>query len=129
MRASWMVVAACVLLASCAGSQRTFSEVTGARFNMAPAFRQPVVIVSVGGQTGWASGRMMVVDPGLQRVVVNSMPRGGFTGRTAEFELNIEPCTRYWINAQFPDNISLEFVPVIDHQERIPGCAMPAAKS
>ena len=67
----------------------------------------------------------MQVDPGVQRVVVTSRAHRGFRGRTAEFQLNVEPCTRYYINAQFANPVTPEFVPVIDHQERIAGCVWP----
>jgi hypothetical protein len=103
----------------------SYSEVVGDRFNQAPVDRRAVDIVSVGGTSGWANGSPVQVNPGLQRVVISSQNHRGFRGRTVAFELNVEPCTRYYINAQFANPVTPDFVPVIDHQETIAGCVWP----
>ena len=80
-------------------------------------------IVSVGGTSGWASGRPTMVEPGTHRIVVESLPRGGFRGgRTHAFTLTLAPCKRYYVNAQFAGAIGASFEPVVDEVESIPGC-------
>jgi hypothetical protein len=37
-------------------------------------------------------------------------------------KLNIEPCKRYYINAQFQDPVRPEWTPVVDEVEPIVGC-------
>ena len=57
-------------------------------------------------------------------VVVASFPHAGFPGgRQEEFVLDIEPCKRYYLNAQFESNLSPRFEIVVDQVETIPGCA------
>ena len=36
--------------------------------------------------------------------------------------LNVEPCKRYYINAQFKNTIATEWTPVIDYVETISLC-------
>ena len=88
------------------------------------ADRRAVEIVSGGGRTGWANNELMKVEPGRQRVVVASFPHAGFPGgRQEEFILDIEPCKRYYLNAQFESNLSPRFEIVVDQVETVPGCA------
>lgn len=125
MRTTLLILAASSLAASCASMTSSFSEVSGDRFNLAVENRRAVAIESVGNRPGWTNGAPVQVDPGPQRVVVSSLNHNGFRGRTVAFELNVEPCTRYFVNAQFENPITPQFVPVIDHQERIAGCVWP----
>ena len=125
MRTLLSVLAASVLAASCASMTTSFSEVSGDRFNQAPVDRRAVNIVSVGNTSGWANNSPVQVEPGLHRVVITSRNHRGFQGRTVAFDLNVEPCTRYYINAQFANPVTPDFVPVIDHQETIAGCVWP----
>ena len=129
MRTPLAVLAVSLLAASCASMTTSYSEVIGERYNLAPENRRAVDIVSVGGTSGWANGSAVQVDPGVQRVVVTSRAHRGFRGRTAEFQLNVEPCTRYYINAQFDTTITQQWTPVIDYVDTIAGCQVTPAKS
>lgn len=117
-----------MILAGCATMpQDPWSEVTGERYHVAIADRGPVNVVSIGGRSAWASGRPTMVEPGTHRIVVESLPHGGFRGgRTQAFELALEPCKRYHVNAQFESAISASYKPVVDAVIPIPGC--PAGK-
>ncbi len=124
MRHRVAVLALPALLAGCATWGPTWSEVTGRRFNLAVADRRAVEIVSVGGRTGWASNDMLKVEPGRQRVVVASLPHAGFPGgRQQDFVLDIEPCKRYYVNAQFENALAARFEPVVDEVQSIAGCS------
>ena len=125
MRIHLAVLTSSILVGSCASMTTSFSEVTGERFNLTPVDRRALTIESVGNVNGWTNGAPVQVEPGLHRVVVTAERHGGFRGRTVAFELNVEPCTRYYINAQFANPITPDFVPVIDHQETIAGCVWP----
>lgn len=129
MRNLAIVLTASLLGASCASMKTPYSEVLGDRFNVTIADRRAVDIVSVGRANGWAGGGPMQREPGVHRVVISSRSHGGFRGETVDFELKVEPCTRYYINAQFSNPITPSFVPVVDHQEPISGCARPTAKA
>jgi hypothetical protein len=90
---------------------------------MALEFRYPAVIVSVGKTNGWANGGDLIVDPGLQPVVIQARASRWFRRQdTNSIMVNVEPCKRYYVNAQFPDALSSEFTPVVDHVETIAGC-------
>ncbi|MFO1309044.1 MAG: hypothetical protein U1F64_11455 [Burkholderiales bacterium] len=124
MRLRFAVLAIPAVLAGCATWGPTWSEVTGRRFNLAVADRRAVEIVSVGEAGGWVNSDPLKVVPGRQRVVVASFPHAGFLGgRQQEFELDIKPCMRYYVNAQFESSISPRFEIVVDQVETIAGCA------
>jgi len=125
MRTPIVALAASVLTASCATMSTPYSEVTGDRFNVTIMDRRAVDIVSVGSASGWAGGAPVQVEPGLHRIVISSPRHGGFRGTTVDFELEVAPCTRYYVNAQFANPLSPQFVPVIDHEEPISGCVWP----
>ena len=42
--------------------------------------------------------------------------------------LNVEPCKRYYINAQFATTVTQGGRPVVDFVEPISGCQLPAKK-
>jgi hypothetical protein len=123
MRIRLALAAIPALVAGCTTMTTPWSEVTGERFHLAIADREAVNIVSVGGTSGWASGRPTMVEPGTHRIVVESLPRGGFRGgRTHAFTLTLAPCKRYYVNAQFAGAIGASFEPVVDEVESIAGC-------
>jgi hypothetical protein len=97
-----------------------WSEVTGLRYHRAIAERLPATLVSVGNQPVFMTPFM--VAPGTYRVTVESPRHDGFPGTVRDFELRIEPCRRYYINAQFAGPLGPEWRPVIDEIEPISGC-------
>jgi len=62
------------------------------------------------------------VAPGTYTIAVESPRHSGFAGSIQEMKLNIEPCKRYYINAQFQDPVRPEWTPVVDEAEPIAGC-------
>jgi hypothetical protein len=123
MRYRLAIVAIPALVAGCATTSAPWSEVIGERYHLAIADRAAVNIVSIGGRSAWASGQATMVEPGTHRIVVESLPHGGFRGgRTQAFDVTLEPCRRYFINAQFDSPISASFKPVVDAVEPIAGC-------
>ena len=62
------------------------------------------------------------VVPGTYTLAVESPRHSGFAGTIQDMKLTIEPCKRYYINAQFQDPVSPEWTPVVDEVEPIVGC-------
>ncbi len=123
-------IAAPLLLESCQTWGPTWSEITGARYNV-------TIIESSPGdhRHGRQPGRRspirasIKVTPGEHRLVVQG-PAPGWPGGPPlhVMMLNAEPCKRYYINAQFSTTITQEWTPVVDYVEQIAGCLVPAAK-
>ena len=98
----------------------TWSEVTGVRYNRVLADRWPARIVAVGDASVFTVP--FKVAPGTYTVVVESPRHSGFAGTLQEMRLDIKPCLRYYINAQFRDPVQPEWTPVVDEAEPIAGC-------
>ena len=117
-----------LLLAGCATWGPTWSEVTGQRFTRTNINRFPAIIESIDGGSAFVSDPIRI-QPGLRRVQLQgpsmAMGRAG-GGDLVNFELNAEPCKRYYLNAQMRNNLQTEFEPVIDFVETIAGCTVPA---
>jgi hypothetical protein len=117
-----MLAAGALALAatSCQTWGPTWSEVTGVRYNRTIADRWPARIVAVGNTSVFTMPYK--VAPGAYTVEVESPRHGGFAGTLQTFTLNIEPCKRYYLNAQFKDPVQPEWTPVVDEVEPIAGC-------
>ena len=127
LRRTFLLLILPAALAGCASSQPPWSVVTGQRYHAAAEHRFPAIIVSVGTTNGWPDGNDLQVSPGLQTVTIQARSSRWFRRMDERaFQLNVEPCKRYYVNAQFPDNLSSDFAPVVDHVETIPGCRVKA---
>ncbi len=115
-----------LLLTACQTWGPTWSEISGERVSHATANRRPAIIERIDDQGAFA-GHPIRVEPGKRRIVVQGpdfrRPGGG---TLQEFDLAVEPCKRYFINAQFDNPIEPSWKPVIDHVEPIAGCLVPA---
>ena len=69
---------------------------------------------------------LIKVDPGEHRLVVQG-PAPGWAGGPPlhVMMLNVEPCKRYYINAQFDNTITQQWAPVVDYVEPIGDCTVP----
>ena len=113
-----------ITLTSCQTWGPTWSEVTGVRYNRVIADRWPARIVAVGDSS--LLTMPYKVEPGTYTVVVESPRHSGFAGTLQEMRLDIKPCLRYYINAQFRDPVQPEWTPVVDEAEPIAGCRVGA---
>ena len=52
--------------------------------------------------------------------------RKGASGTNVTMQLDVEPCKRYYINAQFKSGIGAAWEPVIAKIEPIAGCKKPS---
>jgi hypothetical protein len=120
----FLVVPFC--LAGCQTWGPTWSELTGARYNRAIEYRLPTIITRVDDQGAFAS-QPIKVEPGMHMVRVQGTLPGwaGYTYR--EMNLDIQPCKRYYLNAQYENLINPNFTAVIDDVEEIAGCKVTVA--
>jgi hypothetical protein len=102
--------------------------VTGDRYNRAIMFRRPAIIERVDDQGAFVSNPIRIV-PGTRRLVLGApMPDWPGGSDLQVFTLDAQPCQRYYINAQFQNNVLREWSPVIDYVEGIAGCTVEPKK-
>jgi hypothetical protein len=106
-----------VVLPGCQTWGPTWSEVSGARYPTGEIhqYRRPAVIERVDDQGAFAQYPIKI-DPGTHRIVLE----------LKVLMLDAAPCKRYYLNAQFLNNIQPEWTPVIDYVEEIAGCKIEA---
>jgi hypothetical protein len=104
----------------------TWSEVTGQRYTRTTMNRMQAIVKSVDDDD--TTYRVTKIRPGDRLVRLQSPSRKGFQGTDQELRLTVEPCKRYYLNAQFDSGTSQNWQPVIDHVETIPGCKPGGAK-
>jgi hypothetical protein len=97
-----------------------WSEVTGTRYTRATMNRAPAIIKSVDGRN--YIDRIVKIEPGKRTVVVQSPNRKGWPGSNKTMAMEIAPCKRYYINAQFDSSVGPEWKPVVAYVETIAGC-------
>lgn len=119
-----LALSSALLVSGCQTWGPTWSELSGARYATGEIhqYRRPAVIERVDDQGAFAQYPVKI-DPGSHRIVLGG-PAPGWTGG-AELKvmmLEAAPCKRYYVNAQFLNNIQPEWTPVIDYVEDIAGC-------
>jgi len=124
------VFASVALLAGCQTWGPTWSEVTGARYNIPALNEGPTIINQLDGLSpGTAPGEAVKMAPGRHTLILQVVPPPSVTGLVdmEKTTLDVAPCTRYYINGRFDAATSTAWRPFIDKEERIPGCQLPAA--
>jgi len=110
-------------LAGCA-TQDGFAYLTGARWHRAELNTFDVQIISVDG-THYVERRNqpVMIDPGPRTIVVQGPPTAGFNyGEQRTLKLDVQPCTRYWLEAKKANALSQDFEPRVNYSEPISGC-------
>lgn len=116
---------AAVVMAGCQTWGPTWSEVSGARYTRVALDRRPAILIRVGDESVGRAQQPFKVAPGTYRIEVQSPRHAHFTGTIKSLNVNVDPCERYYINAQFENPASPDWMPVIDYVESIPGCKRP----
>jgi hypothetical protein len=98
----------------------TWSEISGSQYHKTIMDRRAAIIKSVDGRS--YTDRIVKIEPGRHAIIVQSIKRKGFRGSDVTMELDIAPCKRYYLNAQFASSVGPEWEPVIDYVEDIAGC-------
>jgi hypothetical protein len=119
-----------LVLPGCQTWGPTWSELSGQRYPSGEIhqYRRPAIIEQVDDQGAFAQYPVKM-DPGPHRIVLGA-PAPGWPGgaELKVFMLDAAPCKRYYINAQFLNNVQPEWTPVIDYVDEIAGCTIVAKK-
>lgn len=124
-----------LLLGACATWGPTWSEMTGQIYSL-PTPNQnvaPAAIQNIDGNGAFpdAPGAPIKVTPGKHTVVLAAIPlSAGWTGGTGlvTTEIEVAPCERVYINAQYDTRLGTQWKPFMGHQEMIAGCQVPTTK-
>ena len=116
-----------LLASSCATYGPTWSEITGDRYNTTIMNRRPAMVEKVDGYSSYPSYPIKL-EPGQHAIELGG-PAPGWPGGAALHTLNLdlEPCKRYYLNAQFENPVEPTWKPVVDYVESIAGCRIVAA--
>jgi hypothetical protein len=87
--------------------------------------REAAVISQIDGRS--ETKLVVKTEPGKRSIVVRSPMRKGFSGSDTTLDLDLEPCKRYYINAQFKSGTGPDWEPVIARVESIAGCKPKAS--
>lgn len=130
MRLSISLALIAAALVGCATSE-PFSYIQGERWLKAELNTFDVTVISVGEKDYIQRGydQPIRIDPGVQQVVVQGPPVGGFRhGAQRSFTLDVKPCTRYWLEARKTNSLAQDFEPRVNYAEPIAGCRVDPAK-
>ena len=82
----------------------------------------PVIVYRVDDETIPMRQRA-VVFPGVRKVTIDVPPRKGFSQATQQtFDLEVKPCTRYYVAAQLDSPTLQSWKPVVRNSEPIGEC-------
>jgi hypothetical protein len=117
-----LAACAATTLAGCATNQ-PFSQLDGYRWTKTGLNTYDVTIISVDGEHYVQRGTPIIIKPGQHKIVVQGPPTAGFRyGEQRTLDLNVEPCTRYWLEARKANALQQDFVPAVNYEEPISGC-------
>jgi hypothetical protein len=81
----------------------------------------PVIVNRVDDETV-PTRQPAVVAPGLRRVTIDVPPRKGFQATQQTFDLEVKPCTRYYVAARLDSPTTQAWKPVVRNSEAIGEC-------
>jgi hypothetical protein len=123
-------VVAVIGLASCQTWAPGYSEVSGTRYNVTDFKQYSTVINAIdernpGPRIGYGRYSYYRVEPGshvIELSAANTTPNW-VSGINREYlKLQVEPCKRYYVVAQFENTLTADWKPVVDYVEPIAGC-------
>ena len=116
------VAAATLVVAGCQTWGPTWSEVSDLRYyNTTTLYLRPAIIERIDDQAAFAQ-MPIKVDPGKHVILVQGPYRQPGGGYLKTITVDMEPCKRYYINAQFVNNVTPDFEPVVSYVEDLTGC-------
>jgi len=114
-------------LTACAGLPPGYGQIYGQRYFKAPIDTYAVQIIRVDNRD--TTDTPTFVDPGLRKITVQGPPDGVHRlGEQRSIDLQVEPCTRYYLVAQKSNRLQTDFAVKVDYQESIGGCNAVAMK-
>ena len=121
------LAAVVALSAGCAGIKQPYSQVDGRKYFAANIDTYPVLIIRIDDRD--TLDNPTFIEPGVRKVVVQGPPDGASRfGQQRTFELNAEPCKRYYLVAVKATRIATDFTVKIDYEEPIGGCSVTPSK-
>jgi len=122
MKPSALAIFLALLATGCATYGPTWSEISGNRFTRTTINRQPALIEKVDGYSAYASYPIKI-EPGQHEIVMQGVTTGWPGGAYLHtMTMMLEPCKRYYLNAQFDAPRQPRWEPVVDYVEDIAGC-------
>ena len=117
-----------VAVSGCATYGPTWSEISGAQhYDRTTLNLRPAIIEKVDGYSSYASYPIKV-EPGRHEIVLQGpAPRWPGGAALHTMTLNLEPCKRYYLNAQFENPVEPKWTPVLSYVEPIAGCGVAVA--
>jgi hypothetical protein len=123
-------LAALAVLAGCQSWGPTWSEVSGARYNVTDFNRFATAVNLVDSQNpgprhGYGGYSYYKLDPGKHTIelsALNGTPNWVSGINRENMVIDIEPCKRYYLNAEFDNRLLTPWKPMVDYVEPIPGC-------
>ncbi|TXH47062.1 MAG: hypothetical protein E6Q92_01140 [Burkholderiaceae bacterium] len=117
------LVAVTAAVSACA-SVPSPSEVVGWRFVKADIHSYPLVILSVDGKG--QLDQVVRLDPGVRQLQVQAPPTPTRRhGLVQPYQLDVKPCTRYYLVAVKENELSNQFSVRIDAEEALAACTPP----
>src|SRR5258706_12021097 len=111
-----------VAVAGCATSDYHYSRLDGRRYHPAEIDTYPVQVTKVDGQST-PQFSPVLVEPGQHQVAVQTFPTRESPLRVERtIDLDVKPCTHYYLVAVKPTQISSEFDVKVDYEEPLAGC-------
>ena len=123
---SVLVVAAVLATAGCETYKpNNYAQLDGYRWSKVDLNTFDVTIIAVDDKHYVQQGSIPVmIEPGPHKIVVQGPPTRGFPqGQMRTLDLNVEPCTRYWLEARKQNAIQQDFQPAVNYEEPIKGCS------
>ncbi|HZQ62706.1 MAG TPA: hypothetical protein VFC24_15235 [Casimicrobiaceae bacterium] len=102
-----------------------WGEITGERQSHTSANRAATTVKMIDGSA--VVERQPRVRPGMHSVVVHWTPKRGLHTSDRTLRIDVKPCKRYYVNAQFASPGSTLWQAIVDRIEDIPGCKLPSA--
>ena len=122
MNRSTLVFVLALSATGCTTYGPTWSEISGDRYTKTTINRAPALIEKVDGNSAYP-GYPIKLEPGRHEIVMQGITSGWPGGADLHtMTLTLEPCKRYYLNAQFDAPRQPRWEPVVDYVEQIAGC-------
>jgi len=122
MNRSTLVFVLALSATGCTTYGPTWSEISGDRYTKTTINRAPALIEKVDGNSAYP-GYPIKPEPGRHEIVMQGITSGWPGGADLHtMTLTLEPCKRYYLNAQFDAPRQPRWEPVVDYVEQIAGC-------
>jgi hypothetical protein len=116
--------AAAALLTGCGTTP--YSRLEGERYFRTAIDTYPVMVTQVDDEST-SVHIPVLVEPGRRRITVQAYPTHfQVFGELRTIELDVAPCTRYWLVAVKQNPLASDFEVKVDYTEPIAGCVLPS---